>query len=72
VLIDSIAVIDYGILGSMVGATINLESGCFFAQDVVVDAIASSSFRLRTPTVLQQPCPLCSSSSRFNSDTTPY
>ena len=73
-LIDSIAVIDYGILGSMVGATINLESGCFSAQDVVADAIASSSFRLETPTALQQPlsCPLCSSSSRFNSDATPY
>ena len=56
--INSIAVIDNGILGSMmVGATINLESGCFFAQDVVADAIASSSFRLETPTVLQQPYP---------------
>ena len=67
-----IAVIDYGILGSMVSATTNLESGGFFTQDVVAGVIVSSSSRLETPTVLQQPCPLCSSSSRFNGDATPY
>ena len=51
-----IAVIDYGILGSMVSATTNLESGGFFTQDVVAGVIVSSSSRL-APTVLQQPCP---------------